>query len=53
MFYIVTCHTEGCENNGIGIEVLDPMPTVICGACGIEITDKVEVVPEAPAPKAK
>jgi hypothetical protein len=43
MTYIVTCQTQGCENNGIGIEVLDPMETVICGACGKEITDKQQV----------
>jgi len=53
MTYIVTCYTNDCENNGIGIEVIDPADTVICGGCGIEITDKVEVVPEAPAPKGK
>ena len=43
MIYIVTCHTDGCENNGIGIEIIDPADTVICGACGVEITDKVLV----------
>jgi hypothetical protein len=42
MIYICTCRTEGCENNAIGIEILDPSDTVICGVCGIEITDKVE-----------
>ena len=51
MIYIVTCHTKGCSNDGIGIEVINPEPTVICGGCGQEITDKVEVVPEATAPK--
>ncbi len=40
MTYTVTCHTEGCENNGIGIELRDPEPTVICGPCSQEITDK-------------
>jgi hypothetical protein len=40
MNYIVTCQTEGCENNGIGIELTDPEPTVICGPCNQEITDK-------------
>jgi hypothetical protein len=43
----VTCHTEKCSNDGIGIEVVNPEPTVICGGCGIEITDKVEVTEEA------
>lgn len=52
MIYIVTCHTELCENCNIGIEIIDPANTVICGPCGIEITDKVEVLPPEPAPKA-
>jgi hypothetical protein len=52
MTYIVTCHTKGCSNDGIGIEVINPEPTVICGGCGVVITDKVEVTPE-PAPKGK
>jgi hypothetical protein len=43
MTYICTCHTTGCENENIGIEILDPSPNVVCGPCGIEITDKVEV----------
>lgn len=43
MIYICTCHTTDCVNNGIGIEILDPEPTVICGPCGVEITDKVLV----------
>ena len=43
MTYICTCHTDGCENNGIGIEILDPADMVICGPCGQEITDKVLV----------
>lgn len=51
MIYIVTCHTSGCENENIGIQFIDPADVVICGCCGIEITDKVQVNPE-PAPKA-
>jgi hypothetical protein len=43
MNYIVTCHTENCENENIGIELIDPAPTVICGPCGVEITDKESV----------
>jgi hypothetical protein len=43
MTYIVTCHTEGCTNDGIGIEVVNPEPTVICGGCDVVITDKVLV----------
>ncbi|CAB4168367.1 hypothetical protein UFOVP1654_10 [uncultured Caudovirales phage] len=52
MLYIVTCRTPNCENENLGIEIMDPEPTVICGACGIEITDKVQVNPE-PVAKAK
>jgi hypothetical protein len=43
MTYLVTCHTTGCENENISIELIDPEPTVICGACGQEITDKQQV----------
>jgi hypothetical protein len=43
MIYTVTCHVDKCENNGIGIELIDPMNTVICGPCGQEITDKQQV----------
>ena len=50
MTYIVTCHTTGCENENIAIQFVDPADTVICGPCGQEITDIVEVVPETPAP---
>lgn len=37
----VVCHTEGCENEDITIEVLADAqsPVVICGPCGQEITD--------------
>lgn len=37
----VTCHTEGCENEGIAIPFIDPAETVMCGPCGQIITDKV------------
>lgn len=36
---ITICHTDGCPNNGVEI-VNEPSDTVICGACGVEITDK-------------
>lgn len=47
---IATCHTEGCGNAGIPIEVeltaTDPVTgetytvgSVVCGACGQQITD--------------
>ncbi len=35
-----TCHTEGCENQDLGIE-WECLGTVICGACGEQITDIV------------
>jgi hypothetical protein len=41
MIYTVTCHIEKCENQGIGIELVDPADVVVCGPCGQEITDKV------------
>jgi hypothetical protein len=39
----VTCHTEGCENAELSIEIpsYDQQPTVICGACSQQITDVV------------
>jgi hypothetical protein len=42
MTYVVTCHTSGCENENIGIELVDPTEVIICGVCGVQITDKVE-----------
>jgi hypothetical protein len=41
----VTCHTEGCENTEITIEVsaVAEAPHVICGPCGIQIEDVVPV----------
>ena len=54
---VATCHTAGCENDGIPVDVGDltytdeetgeeyPM-TVVCGPCGNPITD----VSEAPEP---
>lgn len=36
----VTCHTEGCRNFDIPITFRCVM-TVICGACGEQITDIV------------
>lgn len=42
--YIATCHTPGCGNNGVPIEVgwddaWGPGPNVSCGVCGEPITD--------------
>lgn len=44
----VTCHTEGCENENIVIDIQTPeeQPIVICGPCGIEITDIAPIVDE-------
>ena len=52
--YTATCHTEGCENENIGIVVpaAAENPCVICGPCEVQITDLVPVV-EVPAAKAK
>lgn len=46
---VVTCHTEGCGNAGVGIDVsltwedengeTQTVGAVVCGACGQEITD--------------
>jgi hypothetical protein len=38
----VTCHTAGCENNGVEITLPCALPdcTVICGVCNFEIEDK-------------
>jgi hypothetical protein len=48
----VTCHTDGCGNAGIGLEVdlfwtdsdgtVYPIDTVQCGVCGEPITDITE-----------
>jgi hypothetical protein len=41
--FILTCHTEGCENAEHPItfpNVDDDINTAFCGPCGQEITDK-------------
>jgi predicted RNA-binding Zn-ribbon protein involved in translation (DUF1610 family) len=43
--YDLTCHVETCENNGITITLETDATYFICGACGNEITDVVEVTP--------
>jgi hypothetical protein len=42
--YNVTCHTVGCENAEITLLITAPTvePYIVCGVCGIEITDVVE-----------
>lgn len=48
---LVACHTEGCENADIVIEIssYDAAPTVFCGVCALQITD----VKPKPTPKKK
>lgn len=38
----LTCHTDGCGNAGVAIEMQIedvPEPAAVCGACGQPITD--------------
>ncbi|MCQ9367944.1 hypothetical protein NQ036_06760 [Brevibacterium sp. 91QC2O2] len=35
-----TCQTPGCPEHGTQTELTDPMPIIVCGVCGQEITDK-------------
>jgi len=37
-----TCRTPGCENEGVPLTWVC-VPFVICGACGLQITDITEV----------
>lgn len=46
--HTVTCHTVGCENDGIGIVIIEPGEIIVCGPCGQQITD---IVPPLPEPK--
>lgn len=43
MIVNLICHTADCMNEGISIPFEDPSDLCICGPCGQEITDKVEV----------
>lgn len=43
MIYSVTCKTVGCQNGGIQIEIENPENVVICGVCGIEISNKLKI----------
>jgi hypothetical protein len=41
----VTCHTEGCDNKDVDLELSvpdEPDPAVVCGVCHQPITDKRE-----------
>lgn len=47
---VITCHTRGCENDGIPIELQAPEDsTFVCGPCEQPITDVVPAETE-PAP---
>ena len=39
--FLATCETQGCENETlqIPVKVLADAPSVICGACGLVITN--------------
>jgi hypothetical protein len=39
MNYLLTCHTEGCENGEIAIPLFTDADAFMCGACGQMITD--------------
>jgi predicted RNA-binding Zn-ribbon protein involved in translation (DUF1610 family) len=41
--YVLTCETEKCANEGVGIELETESTAFGCGACGEVITNKVEV----------
>jgi hypothetical protein len=42
--FMVTCNTDNCGNKDIEINVQAYIPaTVICGVCGIQITDVTEI----------
>ena len=43
-----TCHTEGCGNQGIPIQIPDDAGTVQCGVCQEWITDLSATPPELP-----
>lgn len=44
----ITCHTAGCDNNGIPITIDTTADSYFCGVCGNQITD-IQTQPE-PAP---
>lgn len=43
-----TCHTEGCTNQGIPIEVPADIDTLVCGVCSEPITDVTDTAPTLP-----
>ena len=44
--HVATCHTEGCENAGVGITFLNPAQVIICGPCGRQIEDIAPPIPD-------
>lgn len=41
----LTCHTDGCENSGVPIDLVVPESTesFSCGPCATQITDATQV----------
>ena len=40
VWYDITCHTYGCENDGVTITGQGPKETeFMCGACGVNVDD--------------
>lgn len=46
MKHVVTCHTEGCVNEGVGVELVYPAQVVQCGPCQQFITDIEPPLPD-------
>lgn len=47
VMFTVTCHTAGCGNADVPIDVLAPdvdTPLVVCGVCGYPITTLTRTV---------
>jgi len=45
--YNVACHTSGCKNEDIMLRVPATVvdPFIVCGPCGVQITDIVKIEP--------
>lgn len=37
--HAVTCRVEGCENEGYTLVLNNPGSLIVCGPCGVPITD--------------
>jgi hypothetical protein len=50
--YLATCHTAGCENEGIALDILAAAvgPVVLCGPCMAVIEDVVAFPEGEPLP---